>query len=113
MLGCLYRELGDARGESDARFWIGCFHQVARRGNATALPVLERSLELASPAGDKAAMAEVLRHLGIEAHAALPPSLAALPPDEAAVPPRLAGAQPDYLPPASSPASYPTALSHN
>jgi hypothetical protein len=33
-------------------------------------------------------MAEVLRHLGIEAHAALPPSLAALPPDEAAVPPR-------------------------
>jgi tetratricopeptide (TPR) repeat protein len=66
----LYRELGDVRGESEALFWTGCFHQVARRDNATALPVLERSLELASQAGDKAVMAEVLRHLGIEAHAA-------------------------------------------
>lgn len=66
----LYRELGDARGESEALFWVGCFHQVARRDNATALPALERSLELASQAGDKAVMAEVLRHLGIEAHAA-------------------------------------------
>jgi tetratricopeptide (TPR) repeat protein len=53
-----------------ARCWVGCFHQVARRDNTTALPVLERSLELASQAGDKAVMAEVLRHLGIEAHAA-------------------------------------------
>ena len=66
----LYRELGDVRGESEALFWVGCFHQVVRRDNATALPVLERSLELASQAGDQAVMAEVLRHLGIEAHAA-------------------------------------------
>ena len=66
----LYQELGDVRGESEALFWAGCFHQVVRRDNATALPVLERSLELASQAGDKAVMAEVLRHLGIEAHAA-------------------------------------------
>jgi tetratricopeptide (TPR) repeat protein len=66
----LYRELGDVGGESEALFWVGCFHQVARRDNATALPVLERSLELASQAGDKTVMAEVLRHLGIEAHAA-------------------------------------------
>jgi tetratricopeptide (TPR) repeat protein len=65
----LYRELGDVRGESEALFWVGCFHQVVQRDNATALPVLERSLELASQAGDKAVMAEVLRHLGIEAHA--------------------------------------------
>jgi tetratricopeptide (TPR) repeat protein len=66
----LYRALGDVRGESDALFWLGCFHQVVRRDNATAVPVLEQSLELASRAGDKAVMSEALRHLGIAAHAA-------------------------------------------
>lgn len=66
----LYRELGDVRGESEALFWVGCFHQVARRDHATALPFLERSLDLASRAGDQVVMSEVLRHLGIEAHAA-------------------------------------------
>lgn len=65
----LYQALGDARGEGEALFWVGCFHQVVRRDNATAVPVLERSLELASQAGDKAVMSEALRHLGIEAHA--------------------------------------------
>ena len=38
----LYRALGDARGEAEALFWVGCFHQVVQRDNATALPVLER-----------------------------------------------------------------------
>lgn len=66
----LYRALGDARGEAEALFWVGCFHQVIQRDNATAVPVLERSLELAAQAADKAVMAEVLRHLGIAAHAA-------------------------------------------
>lgn len=66
----LYRALGDTRGEGDALFWVGCFHQVIRRDNATAVPVLEQSLELASQAGDKAVMAEALRHLGIAAHMA-------------------------------------------
>lgn len=66
----LYRALGDVRGEGEALFWVGCVHQVARRDNATAVPVLERSLELASQAGDKAVMSEALRHLGIAAHAA-------------------------------------------
>jgi hypothetical protein len=65
----LYRALGDLRGEAEALFWIGCFHQVLRRDNAAAVPVLERSLELATQAGDKATMSEALRHLGIEAHA--------------------------------------------
>jgi len=64
----LYRSLGDARGEAEALFWVGCFHQVIGRDNATAVPVLERSLELAAGAGDKAVMAETLRHLGIAAH---------------------------------------------
>ena len=65
----LYRTLGDTRGEADALFWVGCFHQVIRRDDATAIPVLEQSLELASQAGDKAVMSEALRHLGIAAHA--------------------------------------------
>jgi hypothetical protein len=65
----LYRMLGDTRGEAGALFWVGCFHQVIRRDDATAVPVLEQSLELASQAGDKAVMSEVLRHLGIAAHA--------------------------------------------
>jgi tetratricopeptide (TPR) repeat protein len=65
----LYRGLGDTGGEAEALFWVGCFHQVVRRDNDTAVPVLDRSLELASQAGDKAVLAEVLRHLGIAAHA--------------------------------------------
>jgi tetratricopeptide (TPR) repeat protein len=66
----LYQALGNVAGEAEALFWVGCFHQVVRRDNATAVPLLQRSLELASPAGDKAVMAEALRHLGIAAHAA-------------------------------------------
>ena len=66
----LYRELGDQRGEAESVFWIGCFHQIVRRDNAVAVPVLDRALELAAAAGDKPTMAEVLRHLGIAAHAA-------------------------------------------
>jgi tetratricopeptide (TPR) repeat protein len=65
----LYRALGDLRGEGEALFWLGCFYQFVRRDNATAVPVLEQSLELASQAGDKAVMSEALRHLGIAAHA--------------------------------------------
>lgn len=66
----LYRALGDIGGEAGALFWVGCFHQVVRHDNATAVPVLEQSLKLASQAGDKAAMSEALRHLGIAAHGA-------------------------------------------
>ena len=66
----LYRALGDVRGEAESLFWVGCCHQVVRRDNQTAVPVLGRSLELASQAGDKPTMSEVLRHLGIAAHAA-------------------------------------------
>jgi hypothetical protein len=66
----LYRALGDVRGEAEALFWVGCFHQVARGDNATAGPILDRSLELASQAADKVTMSEALRHQGIAAHAA-------------------------------------------
>jgi tetratricopeptide (TPR) repeat protein len=64
----LYRELGDTGGEAAALFWVGCFHQVVRHDNATAVPVLEQSVKLASQAGNKATLAEALRHLGIAAH---------------------------------------------
>lgn len=66
----LYRARGDIRGEAEALFWIGCFHQVVRQDNEAAVPVLQESLELATQAGEKRTMAEALRHLGIEAHAA-------------------------------------------
>jgi len=66
----LYRALGDARGEAEALFWIGCLHQFIRRDDATAVPFLERSERLAERAGDRWTRSEALRHLGISAHAA-------------------------------------------
>jgi tetratricopeptide (TPR) repeat protein len=66
----LYRALGDIGGEAEALFWVGCFHQVVRQDDATAVGILEQSLKLSSQAGDKAVMAEALRHLGIAAHRA-------------------------------------------
>ena len=66
----LYRELGDARGEGEALFWVGCFHQLVRRDNAVAVPILQQSLELATRTNDKATMSEDLRHLGIANHRA-------------------------------------------
>jgi tetratricopeptide (TPR) repeat protein len=66
----LYRAIGDVRGEAEALFWAGCFHQVIARDDATAIPLLEQALELASQAGDTDTTAEALRHLGIAAHRA-------------------------------------------
>jgi hypothetical protein len=66
----LYRERADVRGEAEALFWIGCFHQVVRRDDQTAVPTLERSRELAAQVGDKSTMSEALRHLGIAEHRA-------------------------------------------
>jgi tetratricopeptide (TPR) repeat protein len=68
--GELYRVLGDARGEGEALFWIGCFHQIVRRDADTAVPALQRSYELAAQAGDKMTMSDALRHLGIAEHVA-------------------------------------------
>lgn len=66
----LYQALGDQRGEAEARFWIGCVHQVIRRDDTTAVPLLESARRLAARAGDRETLAEALRHLGIAAHAA-------------------------------------------
>jgi tetratricopeptide (TPR) repeat protein len=66
----LYRSLGDVRGEGEALFWVGCCQQVVRHDNDTAVPMLWRSLELATETDDPVVMAEALRHLGIAEHAA-------------------------------------------
>lgn len=62
--------LGDARGEGESLFWIGCFHQVVRSDDHAAAPALERSRELAMEVDDKLTLSYALRHLGIAAHAA-------------------------------------------
>src|SRR5262252_6781678 len=46
----LYRALGDIGGEAEALFWVGCFHQVIRHDDVTAVPLLEQSLNLATQA---------------------------------------------------------------
>ena len=66
----LYRARGDVRGEAESLFWVGCCHQVVRRDNEAAVPVLWQSLELATETDDMTTMSEVLRHLGIAEHAA-------------------------------------------
>lgn len=63
--GSLYKKLGDERGEAEALFWIGCFHQVVRGDNATAKPVLVQSRDLATKTGDKLTLSYALRHLGV------------------------------------------------
>ncbi|MFD8481510.1 tetratricopeptide repeat protein [Kitasatospora sp. NPDC059673] len=66
----LYGRLGDERGEGEALFWVGTFHQVVRDDNETALPALRRARELAARAGDRLTLSYVLRHLGIADHMA-------------------------------------------
>ncbi|MEO3813682.1 hypothetical protein ABGB17_32200 [Sphaerisporangium sp. B11E5] len=66
----LYRVLGDVRGEGEALFWTAMYHQVVRRDDGAAVPLLERSLVLATEAGDELTMSYALRHLGIAAHSA-------------------------------------------
>ncbi|WP_435204738.1 tetratricopeptide repeat protein [Micromonospora sp. bgisy143] len=59
----LYREVGDARGEGEALFWVGTVHQVIRQDQATADPSFARARELATEAGDELTLSYVLRHL--------------------------------------------------
>jgi tetratricopeptide (TPR) repeat protein len=66
----LYQALGDVGGEAEALFRIGCFYQLVRRDDATALPLLEQSLSLATQAGAEPTISEALRHLGVADHRA-------------------------------------------
>lgn len=60
----LYRELGDIRGEGEALFWVGTFHQVVRQDAAQAGPAHQRAYELAAQAGDNLTLSYAARHLG-------------------------------------------------
>jgi tetratricopeptide (TPR) repeat protein len=66
----LYRVLGDVRGEGQALFWIGAFHQVVHDDVDAAVPFLERSRDLAAQIDDKLTLSYSLRHLGIAEHGA-------------------------------------------
>jgi tetratricopeptide (TPR) repeat protein len=66
----LYRRLGNARGEGEALFWAGTFHQVVRDDTETALPFFTRALDLATQADDRLTMSYALRHLGFTEHMA-------------------------------------------
>ncbi|MFD9433381.1 tetratricopeptide repeat protein [Streptomyces sp. NPDC060002] len=64
----LYGRLGDVRGEGEAAFWVGAFHQVVRDDADTAVPSFERALDLATRAGDRLTKSYALRHLGFADH---------------------------------------------
>jgi tetratricopeptide (TPR) repeat protein len=64
----LYRAVGNERGEAEAEFWIGCFHQVVRDDNPVAVPFLTAAADLARKTGDQLTLSYALRHLGIAAH---------------------------------------------
>ena len=66
----LYHALGDERGEGEAQFWIGCFHQVIRGDNDSAGLALQRAGELARSANDPLTLSYVFRHQGMAEHAA-------------------------------------------
>ena len=66
----LYERLGDVRGEGEALFWVGTFHQVVRDDTETALPAYVRARELATRADDRLTLSYVLRHLGFAEHMA-------------------------------------------
>lgn len=61
----LYQKVDNVAGQAEAMFWIGTFHQVVHGDMDSALPHLERSLELATKVDDKLTMSYALRHLGI------------------------------------------------
>lgn len=72
----LYGRIGDVRGEGEALFWAGTFHQVVRDDNETALPAFLRARDLATRAGDRLTLSYVLRHLGFVEHMAGRPDTA-------------------------------------
>jgi tetratricopeptide (TPR) repeat protein len=60
----LFSQLGDQRGEAEAAFWIGTYHQVLVRDQQAARPALEHAHALAVELDDKLLLSYVVRHLG-------------------------------------------------
>ncbi|WP_030451696.1 hypothetical protein [Herbidospora cretacea] len=59
----LYNSLGDTRGEGEALFWVGIYHQVVAGEDDVARPFFERARDLATQTGDRETLAYTLRHL--------------------------------------------------
>lgn len=59
----LYERLGDASGEADALFWVGCWHQVVKGNGLAGQPYFERSYALAKSVDDRMTMSYATRHL--------------------------------------------------
>lgn len=60
----LFERVGDRRGQGDALFQVGIFHQVVLGDGDTGVPFFARSAEAASEAGDQLTVSYALRHLG-------------------------------------------------
>ncbi|MGW5369091.1 tetratricopeptide repeat protein [Streptomyces sp. NPDC004009] len=60
----LYKRLGDASGEAEALFWVGCWHQVVKGDGVAGRPYFERSFALAKSVEDRMTMSYAIRHLG-------------------------------------------------
>lgn len=63
----LYQSLGDVRGEAEAQFWVGCYHQVVRGDMDTTEPMFARAADLATKAGDDLTRSYALRHVAFAA----------------------------------------------
>jgi tetratricopeptide (TPR) repeat protein len=60
----VYERLGDRRGEAEALFWVGTFHQVVAGDSAAAAPLFDRARALAQADGDRLTLSYVERHRG-------------------------------------------------
>jgi tetratricopeptide (TPR) repeat protein len=66
----LYQKLGDPRGEGEALFWVGTYHQVLARDDVRCGPIFTRAYQLSAAARDQLMMSYSARHLGFAHQAA-------------------------------------------
>ena len=66
----LYRAVGDVRGEGEALFWLGTWHQVVREAYDEAVPCFRQAYDLAASVGDRLTLSYATRHLAYAAEAA-------------------------------------------
>ena len=60
----LFEQLGHGRGQGEALFLVGIFHQVVMDDGETGVPFFDRSVQAAAQAGDQMTVSYALRHLG-------------------------------------------------
>jgi tetratricopeptide (TPR) repeat protein len=66
----LYRGVEDVRGEGEALFWLGTWHQVVREAYDEAVPCFRQAYDLADAVGDRLTLSYATRHLAFAAEAA-------------------------------------------